>query len=171
MVHCKRYAVFVTFIFILMVGIGLVCIHKPNTSCDACHDWKTKCEYPGKSGIGAGVSSGTGTSSPMKGRPIIVVPSPKHESLEVRCQEITVREQANELTEVHLDVDCDMVYAMCDLADTMDCTSMGGSAGSSAGGQMAGVSVGVGWLGRSDGGVSKGKGKGKGKEWSEVEGD
>ncbi len=71
MVHCERYAVFVTFIFILMVGIGLMCIHKPNALCDACHDWKTKCKYPGKSGVGAGsgagVSSGTGMSSPTKG--------------------------------------------------------------------------------------------------------
>ena len=46
---------------------------------------------------------------------------------------------------------------------------MGGSAGSSAGGQTAGVSVGVGWLGRSDGGISKGKGKER--ERSEVGGD
>ena len=57
MVHRKRYAVFVTFIFILMVGV----VRKPNTSC----------EYPGKSGIragsGAGASSSTGMSSPMKG--------------------------------------------------------------------------------------------------------
>ncbi len=87
MVHCERYAVFVTFIFILMVGIGLMCIRKPNASCDACHDQKMKCEYPGKSGIragsGAGASSGVGTNSPTKGQPIIVVPSPKCESLEV----------------------------------------------------------------------------------------
>ena len=163
MVHCKRYAVFVTFIFILMVGIGLMCIRKPNTSCDACHDQKMKCEYPGKSGIGvgsgAGVSSGTGMSSPMKGQPVVVIPSPKHESLEVQCQEIAVWEQVNELTEAHLNVDRDMVYVMHNLADTMDCMSMGGSAGSSAGGRMAGVSVGVGWLGRSDRGISKGKEK------------
>src|SRR5258707_9365812 len=124
MVHHKRYAIFVTFIFILMVGIGLMCIRKPNTSCDACHDWKTKCEYPGKSGVGVGsgtgVSSGTGTSSPTKGQPVVIVPSPKRESLEVRCQEIVVWEQVNKLAEVHLDVDHDMVYAMHDLADAMD---------------------------------------------------
>ncbi len=69
--HHERYAIFVTFVYILMVGVGLVCVHKPNTSCDACHDQKMKCEYPGKSGVGAGsgagASSGTGTSSPMKG--------------------------------------------------------------------------------------------------------
>ncbi len=71
MVHHKRYAVFVTFVFILMVGVGLVCIHKLNASCNACHDQKMKCEYPGKSGIRMG--SGTGVGSPMKGQPIIVI--------------------------------------------------------------------------------------------------
>ena len=54
-----------------------------------------------------------------------------------------------------------MVYTMRDLADAMDRTSRGGSAGLSAGGQTAGVSVGVGWLGRFDRGISKGKGKEK----------
>src|SRR5258705_12022208 len=133
MVHHKRYTVFVTFVFILMVGIGLMCVHKPNASCDACHDWKTKCEYPGKSGIGVGsgmgVSSGMGTSSPTKGQPVIIVPSHKHESLEVRCQEIVVQEWANELAEVHLNVDRNMVHVMHDLADAMDCMSVGGSSG------------------------------------------
>ena len=100
MVHHKRYAVFVTFIFVLMAGIGLVCIHKLNALCDACHDWKMKCKYPGKSGIRVG--SGAGVSSPTKGQPIIIIPSPKCKSLEVRCQEIAVQEQANELAEVHL---------------------------------------------------------------------
>src|SRR5260221_12944433 len=117
MVHRERYAIFVTFVFILMVGIGLMCIRKPNALCDACRDWKMKCEYPGKSGIGVGsgvgVSSGAGTSSPMKGRPIIIIPSPKHKSLEVQHQEIVVWEQVNKLAEVHLDVDRDMVYTMC----------------------------------------------------------
>ena len=65
MVHRERYTIFVTFIFILMVGIGLVCICKLNALCDACHDWKTKCEYPGKSGIGMG--SGVGAGSLVKG--------------------------------------------------------------------------------------------------------
>src|SRR5258708_13961977 len=167
MVHHERYTIFVTFVFVLMVGIGLMCVHKPNTSCDACHDQKTKCKYRGKSGIGAGsgagASSGMGMVSPMKGQPVIVITSPKCESLEVQCQEIMVQEWANKLAEACLDVDCDMVHAMCNLADTMDHMSMGGSAGSSAGGRMAGVSVGVGWLGRSDRGISKGKGKEK--EW------
>src|SRR5258708_39830143 len=80
-----------------------------------------------------------------------------------------VWEQANELAEVHLNMDHDMVHMMCDLADATDCVSMGGSAGLSAGGWTAGVSVDVGWSGGSDRGISKGKGKEK--EWSEVEGD
>ncbi len=78
-------------------------------------------------------------------------------------------EQANELTEVHLDMDCNMVHAMCDLTDAMDHVSVGGSAGLSTGGWVAGVSMGVGWLGGSDRGISKGKGKEK--EQSEAEGD
>ena len=81
MVHHERYAIFVTFIFILMAGIGLMCVCKLNTLCNACHDWKMKCEYPGKSGVRAG--SGMGASSPMKGQPIIIIPSPKCKSLEV----------------------------------------------------------------------------------------
>src|SRR5258708_40084608 len=169
MVHCKRYAVFVTFVFVLMVGIGLMCIHKPNTSCDACHDRKMKCEYPGKSGVragsGMGASSGVGMSSPMKGRPVIIIPSPKHESLEVQCQEIAVWEQANELTEAHLDVDCNMVHTMCDLADAMDCTSMGGSAGSSTGGWTAALWV---WAGQAGltGASPRGRGRGRsGLKW------
>ncbi len=81
-----------------------------------------------------------------------------------------MQEQANELTEACLNVDRNMVHTMCNLADTMDHVSMGGSAGSSAGGWMAGVSVGVGWLGGSDRGICS-KGKGKEKEQSEVEGD
>ncbi len=78
-------------------------------------------------------------------------------------------EQANELAKACLEVDCDMVHMMCDLTDAMDCVSVGGLAGSSTGGQAAGVSMHVGWSGGSDRGVSKGKGKGK--EQSEVEGD
>ena len=150
-----------------MVGIGLMCVRKLNALCDACHDQKMKCEYPGKSGIRMG--SGVGVGSPMKGQPIIIVPSPKCKSLEVWCQEIVVQEWVNKLAEAHLEVDCDMVHVMCDLTDTMDHTRMGGSVGSSTGGWVAGVSVGVGWSGRSEGGISKGKGKGK--EQSEVEGD
>src|SRR5258708_20226936 len=166
MVHHERYTVFVTFIFILMAGIGLMCICKLNASCDACCDWKMKWEYPGKSGIRA--RSGTGASSPMKGQPVIIIPSPKHESLEAQHQEIAVQEWANELTEAHLDMDHDMVHMMHNLTDAMDHMSMGGLAGLSTGGQVAGVSMGVCWLGGSDRGISKGKGKEK--EWSE-EGD
>src|SRR5258708_10038997 len=95
----------------LIFGIGLVCVRKPNASCDECRTRRTKCEYPGKTNVGAG--------SPTKGRPIVVVPPPKHESLEVRHQEVAVREQANELAEVRLEVDHDMVCAMRDLTHTM----------------------------------------------------
>ena len=95
----------------LIFGIGLVCVRKPNASCDECHARRTKCEYPGKTNIGAG--------SPTKGRPVIVVPPPKRESLEVRCQEVAVRERANELAEARLEVDRDMVCTMCDLTHAM----------------------------------------------------
>ncbi len=80
-----------------------------------------------------------------------------------------MQEWANQLAEAHLEVDHDMVHAMHDLTDAMDHVSMGDSAGSSTGGWAAGVSVGVGWSGGSEWGISKGKGKGK--EWSEAEGD
>ena len=33
MVHHERYTVFVTFIFVLMAGVGLMCVHKLNTLC------------------------------------------------------------------------------------------------------------------------------------------
>src|SRR5258708_7370022 len=72
----------------LILGIGLICVCKPNASCDKCHDQKMKCKYPGKTSIRVG--SGMGVGSPTKGWPIIVVPSPKHKSLEVRCQEVAV---------------------------------------------------------------------------------
>src|SRR5260221_9432629 len=94
----------------LIFGVGLVCVRKPNASCNKCRTRRTKCEYPGKTNIGAG--SGTGAGSPTKGRPVIVIPPSKHKSLEVRHQEVTVWEQANELTEACLEVDCDMVCAM-----------------------------------------------------------
>src|SRR5258708_30468892 len=114
MVHRERYTVFVTFIFVLMVGIGLMCIHKPNASCDACRDQKMKCEYPGKSGIGvgsgAGVSSGAGMSSPMKGQPVIIVPSPKCERLEGQCQQFWGWEWGNRLPEGCLHVSEKMAY-------------------------------------------------------------
>ncbi len=34
-------------------------------------------------------------------------------------------EQVNELTEAHLEVDCNMVCAMCDLTCTMSCMNVG----------------------------------------------
>ena len=107
----------------LILGIGLICVCKPNASCDKCHDQKMKCKYPGKTSIRVG--SGMGAGSPTKGWPIIVVPSPKHKSLEVQCQEVTVWEQANELAEAHLKVDCNMVCAMCNLTHIMGHTNMG----------------------------------------------
>src|SRR5258708_1976837 len=113
----------------LIFGIGLVCVCKPNALC----------EYPGKTNIGAG--SGMGAGSLTKGRPVIVVPPPKHESLEVRHQEVTVREQVNELAEVHLEVDHNMVC-------TMGRTNMGVL--SVAGAGVPGVSMGVGWSGEHE---------------------
>src|SRR5260221_10759258 len=101
----------------LIFGVGLVCVRKLNASCDECRARRTKCEYPGKTNVGAG--------SPTKGRPVIVVPPPKHESLEVRHQEVVVWEQVNELTEAHLEVDHDMVCAMCDLTHAMGHANMG----------------------------------------------
>src|SRR5258708_233945 len=81
-----------------------------------------KCEYPGKTNVGAG--SGAGAGLPTKGQPIVVVPPPKCESLEVRCQEVAVQEQVNELAEAHLEVDHDMVCTMCDLTCTMGHTNV-----------------------------------------------
>ncbi len=63
------------FIPVLILGIGLACVHKLNASCDECCEWKMKCEYPGKTGIIMG--------SLTKSQPIIIIPSPKHKSLEV----------------------------------------------------------------------------------------
>src|SRR5258708_10797770 len=100
-----------------------MCVRKLNASCDECCTRRMKCEYPGKTNVGAG--SGTGAGSPTKGWPIVVVPPPKCKSLEVQCQEVMVQEQANELTEVHLEVDHDMVCAMRDLTCAMGRTNMG----------------------------------------------
>src|SRR6266436_10004161 len=131
----------------LIFGVGLVCVCKPNASC----------EYPGKTNVRAG--SGAGAGSPTKGQPIIVVPPPKRESLEVQRQEVVVQERANELAEAHLEVDCDMVCAMCDLTRTMGHANVGVL--SVVGVGAPGVSVGVGWSGEHEEGASKEKGKGK----------
>src|SRR5258707_1242619 len=138
----------------LIFGVGLVCVCKPNASCNECHAQRMKCEYPGKTNVGAG--SGTGAGSPTKGQPVIVIPPPKHESLEVRRQEVAVRERANELAEAHLEVDHDMVCAMRDLTRAMGRVNMGVL--SVAGAGAPGVSVGVGWSGECEGGASKEKG-------------
>src|SRR5258708_16902506 len=101
----------------LIFGIGLVCVCKPNALCDECCTRRMKCKYPGKTNVGAG--SGVGAGSLTKGRPVVVVPPPKCESLEVWRQEVAVREQANELTEVRLEVGVDMVCTMRDLNRSM----------------------------------------------------
>src|SRR6266436_3696404 len=144
-----------------------VCVHKPNASCDECRARRTKCEYPGKTNVGAG--SGMGAGLPTKGRPVIVVPPPKCESLEVRHQEVAVWEQANELAEVHIEVDCDMVCTMRNLTHAMGHTIMGILSVVGAG--VPGVSVGVGWSGECEEGASKEKGKGKERAVVDDEGE
>src|SRR5258705_6622524 len=132
-----------------------MCVRKPNALCDECRTRRTKCKYPGKTNIRAG--SGMGAGSPTKGQPVVVVPPPKRESLEVRHQEVVVQERANELTEAHLEVDHDMVCAMCDLTCTMGHTNVGVLSVVGAG--APGVSVGVGWSGEHEEGASKENGK------------
>src|SRR5258706_14451570 len=99
---------------------------------------KTKCEWPSKS-----AKPSTSASSPTRDQPIVLVPAPKWESLEVHHQEITVWEWANELTEGCLEVDHEMVATMWNLTDTMGRSGMGSSTCSG----MGGVSVGVDWPG------------------------
>src|SRR5258708_5697876 len=151
----------------LIFGVGLMWVRKPNASCDECRAWRTKCEYPGKTNVGAG--SGAGAGSLTKGQPVIFIPPPKCESLEVWCQEVTVREQANELAEVRLEVDRDMVCTMCDLTCAMGHANVGVLLVAGAG--APGVSVGVGWLGECEEGASKEKGKGKERAVAEDEGE
>ena len=150
----------------LIFGIGLMCVCKLNASCNECRTWRMKCKYPGKTSIGVG--SGMGAGLPTKGWPVVMVPSPKCESLEVRHQEVTVWEWANELTEAHLEVDHDMVCTMHDLTSTMGHTNVGVL--SVAGAGAPGVSVGVGWSGEHEEGASKEKGKGKERAEAEDEG-
>src|SRR6266436_2225893 len=107
----------------LIFGVGLMCVRKLNASCNKGHTRRMKCEYPGKTNVGAG--SGTGAGSPTKGRPVIVVPPPKCESLEVQHQEVAVWEWVNELAEVCLEVDHNMVCTMCDLTCVMGHVNMG----------------------------------------------
>ena len=76
-----------------------------------------KCEWPGKS-----AKPSTSVSLPTRDQPVVLVPAPKWESLEVHCQEITVCEQVNKLTEVHLEVDHKMVATMQNLTDAMGCS-------------------------------------------------
>src|SRR5260221_13367230 len=135
----------------MIFGVGLMCVHKPNASCNECRAWRTKCEYPGKTNIRVG--SGMGAGSPTKGRRVIVVPPPKCKSLEVWHQEVAVWEQANELAEACLEVDHDMVCAMRDLTCAMGRANMGVL--SVVGVGAPGVSVGVGWSGEREEGTSK----------------
>src|SRR5260221_7662963 len=151
----------------LIFGVGLMCVCKPNASCDECCAQRTKCEYPGKTNVGAG--SGAGAGSPTKGRPIIVVPPPKCESLEVRRQEVAVWERANELAEARLEVDRNMVCAMHDLTHAMGRANVGVL--SVAGAGAPGVSMGVGWSGEREEGASKEKGRGKERAVVEDEGE
>src|SRR5258708_31451919 len=123
-----------------------MCVRKPNASC----------EYPGKTNVGAG--SGMGAGLPTKGRPVVVIPPPKRESLEVQRQEVAVWERANELAEAHLEVDRDMVCAMRNLTRAMGHANVGVL--SVAGAGAPGVSMGVGWSGEREEGASKEKGKG-----------
>src|SRR5258707_3488459 len=141
----------------LILGIGLMCVRKPNALCNKCRARRTKCKFPGKTNIGAG--SGMGAGSPTKGRPVIVVPPPKHKSLEVRHQEVAVQERVNELTEAHLEVDHDMVCAMRNLTHTMGHVNMGILSVVGAG--APGASMGVGSSGEWEEEASKEKGKGK----------
>src|SRR5258708_16631830 len=141
----------------LIFGIGLVCVRKLNALC----------KYPGKTNVGAG--SGMGAGSPTKGWAIVVIPPRKCKSLEVEHQEVVVQEWANELTEVHLEVDCDMVCTMRDLTHAMGCANVGVL--SVVGVGAPGVSVGVGWSGEREEGASKEKGKGKERAVVEDEGE
>src|SRR5258708_31769401 len=151
----------------LIFGIGLMCVRKPNASCDKCCARRTKCEYRGKTNVGAG--SGVGAGSPTKGQPVVVIPPPKRKSLEVRRQEVTVREWANELAEARLEVDHDMVCAMRDLTHAMGHANVGVLLVAGVG--VPGVSVGVGWSGEHEEGTSKEKGKGKERAVAEDEGE
>src|SRR5258708_32882656 len=81
-----------------------------------------KCEWPGKS-----AKPSTSMSLPTRDWPVVLVPAPKWESLEVRRQEITVQEWANELAEACLEVNCKMFIAMQNLMDAMGCSGMGSS--------------------------------------------
>src|SRR5258708_10736098 len=111
-----------------------------------------KCEWPSKS-----AKPSTSASLPTRDQPIVLVPAPKWESLEVHHQEITVQEQANELTEARLKVDHEMVIAMQNLTDAMGCLGVGSSTCSG----MGGCSVGVDWPGEREetGALDKGKGR------------
>ncbi len=110
-----------------------------------------------------------GAGLPTKGRPVIVIPPPKRESLEGQHQEVVVRERANELAEAHLEVDRDMVCTMRDLTCAMGRANVGVLLVAGVG--APGVSMGVGWSGEHEEGASKEKGKGKERAVVEDEGE
>ena len=141
------------------MGIGIVCIHKPNQACDLCCAHKMKCEWPSKS-----AKPSTSVSSPTRDWPVVLVPAPKQESLEVHRQEIAVQEWANELTEAHLEVNCEMVITMWNLTDAMGHSGMGSSTCSG----MGGVSVGMDWPGECEGTGALDKGKGQAVEEGDI---
>src|SRR5258708_8640420 len=87
-----------------------------------------KWEWPGKS-----AKASPSVSSPPRDQPVVLVPAPKQESLEVNCEEIAVWEQVNELAEVCLKVNCKMVITMQNLMDAMGCLGVGSSTCSRAG--------------------------------------
>src|SRR5258708_6333686 len=141
----------------LIFGVGLVFVCKLNASC----------EYPGKTNVRAG--SGMGAGLPTKGRPVIVVPPPKCESLEVQHQEVMVWEQVNELAEARLEVDHDMVCTMHDLTRAMGHVNVGILLVVGVG--VPGVSMGVGLSGEHEEDASKEKGKGKERAVADDEGE
>ena len=141
------------------MGIGIVCVRKPDQACDLCCACKMKCEWPSKS-----AKPSTSMSLPTRDWPIVLVPAPKWESLEVCCQEITVQEWVNELAEAHLEVDHKMVIAMQNLTDAMGCLGVGSLTCSGTGG----VSVGMDWPGECEGTSALDKGKGRAVEEGDI---
>src|SRR5258707_92794 len=118
-----------------------------------------KCEWPGKS-----AKPSTSMSSPTRDQPVVLVPAPKWESLEVHCQEIAVWERVNKLAEACLEVNHEMVITMRNLTDAMGCLGMGSSTCSGTGG----VSVGMDWPGEHEGTGALDKGKGRAVEEGDI---
>ena len=79
-----------------------------------------------------------------------------------------MRVRTNKLEEVWLEVDCDLIHTIHELADTLSCAHVEGSVGVAASGQVAEISPDVGWPGA---GVRVSKGKGKEQAVEEGDGD